>query len=54
MIKKYSKKLSIKNHKKKSNTSREVFDVGDLVRIHTPSNKTRQVWSYEVYEFERV
>ena len=40
--------------KKKSNISREVFDVGDLVRIHTPSDKTRQVWSNEVYEIERV
>ena len=40
--------------KKKPNISREVFEVGDLVRIHKPSDKTRQVWSNEVYEIERV
>ena len=31
-----------------------MFEVGDLVRIHKPSNKTRQVWSNEVYEIEKV
>ena len=40
--------------KKKTNISREVYEVGDLVRIHKPSDKTRQVWSNEVYEIERV
>jgi len=40
--------------KKKPNISREVFEVGDLVRIHKPSDKTRQVWSNEVYEIEKV
>ena len=40
--------------KKKPNISREVYEVGDLVRIHKPSDKTRQVWSNEVYEIEKV
>jgi len=40
--------------KKKPNISREVFEVGDLVRIHKPSDKTRQVWSNDVYEIEKV
>ena len=40
--------------KKKPNISRKVFEVGDLVRIHKPSDKTRQVWSNEVYEIEKV
>jgi hypothetical protein len=39
---------------KKPNISKEVFEIGDLVRIHTPSDKTRQVWSNEVYKIERV
>jgi hypothetical protein len=39
---------------KKPNISKEVFDVGDMVRIHTLSDKTRQVWSNEAYEIERV
>ena len=34
--------------KKKPNISREVYVVGDLVRIHKPSDKTRQVWSNDV------
>jgi len=43
--------------KKKPNISREVYEVGDLVRIHKPSDKTRQVWSkpkksYSVYEYK--
>jgi len=46
----YEKEMKIKN----PNISKEVFEVGDLVRIHTPSDKTRQVWSNEVYEIERV
>jgi hypothetical protein len=46
----YKKEMKIK----RPNTSKEVFEVGDLVRIHTPSDKTRQVWSNEVYEIERV
>jgi len=40
--------------KNKPNISREVFEVGDLVRIHKPSDKTRQVGSNEVYEIEKV
>jgi len=39
---------------KKANISKEVFEKGDLVRRHQPSDKTRQVWSNEVYEIERV
>jgi hypothetical protein len=40
--------------KKKPNISREVYEVGDLVRIHKPSDKTRQVWSNDVYKIEKV
>ena len=40
--------------KKKPNISKEVFEVGDLVRKHTPSDKTRQVWSDEVYKIVKV
>ena len=39
---------------KKKNTSKEVYEKGDLVRLHQPSDKTRQVWSNEIYEIERV
>ena len=39
---------------KKKNISKEVFEKGDLVRLHQPSDKTRQVWSNEIYEIERV
>jgi len=39
---------------KKKNISKEVFEKGDLVRRHQPSDKTRQVWSNEIYEIERV
>ena len=39
---------------KKKYISREVFEKGDLVRLHQPSDKTRQVWSNEIYEIERV
>jgi len=39
---------------KKNNISKEVFEKGDLVRLHQPSDKTRQVWSNEIYEIERV
>jgi len=46
----FNKELKIK----KPNISKEVFEVGDLVRKHTPSDKTRQVWSDEVYEIEKV
>jgi len=46
----YSKELK----KKKSNISREVFEKGDLVRLYRPSDKTRQIWSNEVYEIVRV
>jgi len=40
--------------KKKPNKSKEVYEVGDLVRIHKPSDKRRQVWSNDVYEIEKV
>ena len=40
--------------KKKPNISREIFEIGDFVRIHKPSDRTRQVWSNEVYDFEKV
>jgi len=46
----FNKELKIK----KPNISKEVFEIGDLVRKHTPSDKTRQVWSDEVYEIEKV
>ena len=46
----YSKELK----KKKSKISREVFEKGDLVRLYRPSDKTRQIWSNEVYEIVRV
>ena len=46
----YEKEMKIR----KPNISKEVFEIGDLVRIHTPSDKTRQVWSNEVYKIERV
>ena len=39
---------------KKANISKEVFEKGDLVRLHQPSDKTRQVWSNEVLEIKRV
>jgi hypothetical protein len=39
---------------KKPNTSKEVFEVGDLVRIHTISDKTPQEWSNEVDKIENV
>jgi len=39
---------------KKGNISKEVYEKGDLVRLHQPSDKTRQVWSNEVYIIERV
>ena len=46
----HDKELKIK----KRNISKEVFEKGDLVRLHQPSDKTRQVWSNEIYEIERV
>ena len=46
----FNKEMKIK----KPNISKEVYEVGDLVRIIKPSDKTRQVWSNEVYEIERV
>jgi transposase InsO family protein len=46
----FNKELKIK----KPNISKEVFEVGDLVRIKKPSDKTRQVWSDEVYEIDKV
>ena len=46
----HDKELKIK----KKNISKEVFEKGDLVRRHQPSDKTRQVWSNEMYEIVRV
>jgi len=46
----HDKELKIK----KAYISKEVFVKGDLVRIHKPSDKTRQVWSNEIYEIETV
>ena len=46
----YNKELK----KKGSNISKEIYYVGDFVRIHEPSDKTRQVWSNEIYEIEKV
>jgi len=46
----HDKELKIK----KKNISKEVFEKGDLVRRHQPSDKTRQVWSNEIYEIVRV
>ena len=46
----YNKELK----KKGSNVSKEIYNVGDFVRIHEPSDKTRQVWSNEIYEIEKV
>jgi transposase InsO family protein len=46
----FNKEMKIK----KPNISKEVYEVGNLVRIKKPSDKTRQVWSSEVYEIERV
>ena len=40
--------------KKKGNISKEIFYIKDLVRIIQPSDKTRQVWSNEIYEIEKV
>ena len=39
---------------KRGNISKEVFYVRDFVRIIQPSDKTRQVWSNEIYEVEKV
>jgi len=46
----YDKELK----KKKGNISKEVFGKKDWVRIYLPSDKTRQSWSNEIYEVERV
>jgi hypothetical protein len=40
--------------KKKGNLSQQEFKVRDLVRIHQPSDKTRQVWSNKIYTVEKV
>jgi len=40
--------------KKQGNISQEVFKKRDLVRIYLPSDKTRQVWSNEIYDIEKV
>jgi uncharacterized protein YoxC len=46
----YNKELK----KKGSNISKEIFKKNDLVRIHEPSDKTRQVWSNDIYIVEKV
>jgi hypothetical protein len=35
-------------------SAKEIFYIKDLVRIIQPSDKTRQVWSNEIYEIEKV
>jgi len=40
--------------KKFGNISKEIFEIRDLVRIYQPSDKTRQVWSNEIYSIEKV
>jgi transposase InsO family protein len=40
--------------KKVGNISKEIFKIRDLVRIYQPSDKTRQVWSNEIYSIEKV
>jgi hypothetical protein len=40
--------------KKFGNISKEIFKTRDLVRIYQPSDKTRQVWSNEIYSIEKV
>ena len=40
--------------KKKGNISKEILYIKDSVRIIQPSDKTRQVWSNEIYEIEKV
>jgi uncharacterized protein YoxC len=40
--------------KKKGNLSQQEFKVRDLVRLHQPSDKTRQVWSNKIYTVEKV
>ena len=40
--------------KKFGNISKEIFKIRDLVRIYQPSDKTRQVWSNEIYTIEKV
>ena len=39
---------------KRGNISKGVFYVRDFVRMIQPSDKTRQVWSNEIYEVEKV
>ena len=38
----------------KKSISKEGYEIGDIVRLHQPSDKTRQVWSNEIYKIERV
>jgi hypothetical protein len=40
--------------KKFGNISKEIFKIRYLVRIYQPSDKTRQVWSKEIYTIEKV
>jgi len=40
--------------KKHGNISQEVFKKNDMVRLHKPSDKTRQVWSNKIYTIEKV
>lgn len=39
---------------KNSNISKKVFNIGDTVRLYQPSDKTRQNWSNELYEIEKI
>ena len=40
--------------KKVGNLSKQTFQVRNLVRLHQPSDKTRQTWSNEIYTIEKV
>jgi polyhydroxyalkanoate synthesis regulator phasin len=40
--------------KKVGNLSKQVFQIRNLVRLHQPSDKTRQVWSNKIYTIEKV
>ena len=40
--------------KKVGNLSKQTFQVRNLVRLYQPSDKTRQIWSNEIYTVEKV
>jgi uncharacterized protein YoxC len=40
--------------KKVGNLSKQTFKIRDLVRLHQPSDKTRQAWSNKIYTVEKV